>query len=127
MLCVVRVCLGGRCLLFKGMGVDFTIEEKAGPKIPPMRSWEAVGISKHVTILRNFVVCCSFLHDEWMMVWLVARLLLLLQDVDHQSTLSVVISYLVPTLRSVVERHEKSAGIACVCCQIRLVFVGILR
>ncbi|CAM9172904.1 unnamed protein product [Choristocarpus tenellus] len=24
-----------------GMGVDFTIEEKAGPKIPPMRTWEA--------------------------------------------------------------------------------------
>lgn len=27
----------------QGMGVDFTIEEKAGPKISPMRTWEAVG------------------------------------------------------------------------------------
>lgn len=31
------------CFDDQGMGVDFTIEEKAGPKIPPMRTWEAVG------------------------------------------------------------------------------------
>ncbi|CAB1115233.1 unnamed protein product [Ectocarpus sp. CCAP 1310/34] len=25
-----------------GMGIDFTIEEKAGPKIPPMRTWDSM-------------------------------------------------------------------------------------
>lgn len=42
-------------LLCQGMGVDFTIEEKAGPKIPPMRTWEAV--SPAVVVAR--IVCHS--------------------------------------------------------------------
>lgn len=28
------------------MGIDFTIEEKAGPKIPPMRTWESVSLDQ---------------------------------------------------------------------------------
>lgn len=40
---VNRVCCC--CLVLQGMGIDFTIEEKAGPKIPPMRTWESVGVA----------------------------------------------------------------------------------
>ena len=41
------------------MGIDFTIEEKAGPKIPPMRTWEAVSAYEYSYLQRLQRAVCT--------------------------------------------------------------------
>ena len=46
--------VGGLISCSQGMGVDFTIEEKAGPVIPTIRTWEAVSCTVQALLIAPF-------------------------------------------------------------------------